>query len=119
MKIGKLLLVLPCSLLFISGCKPSAYIQAAIQNQGNEPVKLVEIDYPSASFGVQQIPPRTIYHYQFKVQGSGNISITFVGNQDKSYTVVGPELRQGDQGIVEVFLDATGSVHWNPVLTHK
>lgn len=113
MKTGKTPLALLCVTIALCGCKPSAYIQTTIENDGPQAVRLVEMDYPSASFGVQQIAPHTSFHYHFKVQGSGQLSLTFTGAGNKVFTVAGPAVRDGDQGALAVVVNPAGQVSWN------
>jgi hypothetical protein len=42
--------------LAVGGCH-SAYIAATISNRTQRPITLIELDYPSASFGTQTLTP--------------------------------------------------------------
>lgn len=102
------LVALAC--LNFSACR-SAYIQTAIINRSGTTASLIEVDYPNASFGTQQIADGAAYKYHFKVQDSGPIKITFTeGN--KTYSVAGPTLSQGQQGTLAIVLEGSGKVVW-------
>lgn len=90
----------------------SAYVQTAIVNHSGDKVQLVEVDYPSASFGTQQIDNNATYNYRFKILDSGAVKITYMGAGNKTYTATGPQLRQGQQGTLTVTLDGGGKVDW-------
>ena len=68
------LLLALAALLTLTGCH-SAYIAATISNRTPEPLSLIEVDYPSASFGTQALAPGQDFHYRFKVLGNGATTI--------------------------------------------
>ena len=106
---------LAASCLCLGGCR-SAFVQTAIVNHSGDKAQLIEVDYPSASFGTQQIADNATYHYKFKIQGSGPVKITFTGAENKIYTVTGPNLDQGQRGTLIITLDPSGKVSWTPEL---
>lgn len=99
----------------LSGCR-SAYVQTAIVNHTGGPVHLIEVDYPSASFGTQQIDKDAIFNYRFKVQDSGPVKITFTGAHGDVHSSTGPTLNEGEQGTLTVTLESDGRIAWTPVL---
>lgn len=103
------------SVLFAGGCH-SAFVRATIVNHGIM-VRLVEVDYPSASFGTTNLDKGAEYHYRFKVQGSGTVKMDFVDAQGKAHHAVGPELDEGQEGTLVITIDETGKVNWAPSLT--
>ena len=62
--------VLSAVLLAASACH-SYHIDSTIENRTGAPVKLIEVDYPDASFGADIIASGAVYHYRFQVRGSG------------------------------------------------
>lgn len=105
-----------CLLACLSACR-SAFIQTSIINQTGAPVRLIEVDYPSASFGTQQIEEGTSFKYRFKVQDSGPVTLSFTGADKKVHTSTGPTLTQGQEGTLSITLGSDDSVTWNPHLT--
>jgi len=101
--------------LSLASCR-SAFVQTAIVNHTGSTVQLIEVDYPSASFGTQQIANNDIYHYRFKIQDSGPIKITFTGARNQIHAVTGPTLTQGQQGTLTITLDGNDKVTWTPNL---
>jgi hypothetical protein len=99
----------------LGGCR-SAFVETTIRNDGDTPVKLIEVDYPSASFGTQALGPHSIYHYRFKVQGSGPVTLTYTGADGKSHTATGPTLDEGQHGGLTIAIDALGKVAWTESL---
>ena len=83
------------------GCH-SHYIQATLSNGSNAPLNVLQVDYPSASFGVQRLAPGEAFHYRFKLLGSGPIKLTFVDAQNHEHAVTGPSLNEGQEGILNI-----------------
>jgi hypothetical protein len=102
--------------LGVTACR-SAFVETTVENDAPAPVHLIEVDYPSASFGMQTLGARSAYHYHFKIQGSGPITITFVDNAGKPHTATGPTLTQGQQGTLKITLDEGGGVSWGASLS--
>src|ERR1700761_2814583 len=102
----RLLIVLFASVasLCLSACR-SAYIETSLRNDGAAPIRLIEGDYPSASFGTQAIAAHAIYHYRFKVQGSGAVTLSFTGADGKSHSATGPALEEGQHGALDIAVD--------------
>jgi hypothetical protein len=95
----------------------SAFVETTIENDGATPIHLIEVDYPSASFGMQTLDAHATYHYRFKVQGSGPITITFIDNGGKPHTATGPTLMQGQQGDLNITIDHASGVSWGAKLS--
>lgn len=102
----------------LSGCR-SAYVQTAIVNRTGGAVHVVEVDYPSASFGTQQIASDRTFNYRFKVQDSGPVQISYTGDHGDPHTASGPTLNEGEHGTLTITLGANGSVTWTPNLSSQ
>jgi hypothetical protein len=95
-----------------TGCH-SASIDATIVNATGQPVSLLQVDYPSASFGVQSLPPGGHFDYRFKVLGAGPIKLTYTDAAQHAHQAAGPALREGNDGALRIVLAPDG-VHWEP-----
>lgn len=110
--------VTPCAaLLFACGCH-SAFIEADVVNKTAAPIPLVEVEYPSASFGTQDLAPGGVYHYRFKVLGSGAAKVLWTDARHAEHSVAGPALRENDEGTLTLTFDASGPV-WDQKLTNR
>ncbi|MHB1023278.1 MAG: hypothetical protein ACYC46_13790 [Acidobacteriaceae bacterium] len=98
------------------GCR-SHMVSAVVRNDGTQAVRLLEVDYPSASFGMSILPPGTELHYQFKIQGSGPISLEYTDMSYHTHKVTGPQLYDGQDGTIEILLHDDGQVTWTPHLS--
>lgn len=93
------------------GCR-SPYVQTVVVNSGKVEVHNIEVDYPSASFGISSLPPGAQYHYRFKIQDSGRMKVEFFDNAEHSHQAKGPYLSQGQQGTMQITLDSSGAARW-------
>ena len=89
------------SSLGLSGCH-SAFIEATLINRTDKPLRLVEVDYPSASFGTQNLIPGASFHYKFKLIGEGPVKLLWTDEAQKEHTVEGPYLHEGQQGLLTI-----------------
>ncbi|WP_263384301.1 hypothetical protein [Granulicella arctica] len=98
------------ALLALAGCH-SAFIDATVSNHTALPIPLIEVDYPTASFGTENLAPGKDFHYRFKVLGDGPMKVVYTesGQQEKHLT--GPGLREGDEGPLLITFSPDG-VHW-------
>jgi hypothetical protein len=113
-----LIVCLGCLCLGVAACR-SAFIEATIRNDGDAPLRLLEVDYPSASFGAQSLAAHAVYHYRFKVQGSGAVTLSYAGAEGRTVTATGPILDEGQQGGLVIVIDGAGKVTWTENLAHK
>jgi len=96
------------ALMAVCGCA-SKYVQAAVRNQTGGAVTLVEVDYPSASFGKETLIAGGEYDYRFKILGSGPTKVLWTDAGRKQHEVTGPRLEEGQQGSMVVTLTQSGA----------
>jgi hypothetical protein len=96
--------------LLLAGCH-SAYVETTVSNRTGQPIQLIEVDYPSASFGTQSLAPGADFHYRFKVIGEGKMKLIYTDtvNQEKKFE--GPLLKEGAEGPVIITVAPDGT-HW-------
>ena len=95
----------------LSGCR-SKYVEATVTNATGGPVTVVEVDYPSASFGKETLAAGANFHYRFKTQGDGKLKAMWTDAANHDHSVEGPTLNEGDEGTLRVTLKPT-DVTWN------
>jgi hypothetical protein len=97
--------------LTLSGCH-SAFIDATISNHTAEPLALVEVDYPSASFGTQTLAPGQDFHYRFKVLGSGATAILWTDAAHHDHKSPGLEMHEGEEGKLAITFNSDANPTW-------
>jgi hypothetical protein len=112
------LLVALAALLTITGCH-SAYIATTISNRTPEQLSLLEVDYPSASFGTQALAPGQDFHYRFKVLGNGATTVLWTDAQHQDHKNSGPALQEGDEGTLTVTFNSGATPAWSLQLINR
>ena len=103
------------ALVFVGGCK-SPYVSTTVKNDTGAAVTLLEVDYPSASFGVESLAAGANYPYRFKILGSGPTKVSWTDADRKQHSSSGPDLHEGQQGGLTITLTPTGA-QWSEHLT--
>lgn len=85
------------SLVLLAGCH-SKYVSTAITNDTGAKLSVMQVEYPSASFGVQTLEPGGRFSYRFKVYGSGPVKVTWFDAKQQEHHQTGPVLHEGQEG---------------------
>ena len=105
------------TLTVLTGCH-SHYVSIDIHNTTPTPITLVEVDYPTASFGVDTLAADATYHYRFKILGDGPTKILWTDAAQQQHTVAGPSLTEGQEGTLTASITPT-SATWQSDLRSK
>ncbi len=95
--------------LAFSACR-SRVVHVNLVNTSLQPLYTITVDYPGASFGVNQLNPGKTYQYPIKPQDTGALKIQFTDANGHTHNVSGPELHQNDEGMLDVKLDQEKAV---------
>lgn len=106
------------AILLLTGCH-SRYITATVTNRTAGALSPVELDYPSASFGVNSLAAGATYSYRFKIIGSGPTAIIWTDSAHRDHKFTGPALREGDEGTLAVTVIPGAAPAWNLQLIHR
>jgi hypothetical protein len=101
--------------LFIAGCH-SYHIDSTIENRTGAPVQLLEVDYPSASFGDDRLDTGAVFHYRFQVRGSGQLTIEYTDPSGRQIHINGPALIEPQHGQLQIVLLPAGKAEFLPQL---
>ena len=107
--------VVLAALMATTGCH-SRYVATTVSNRTSQPLALIEVDYPSASFGTQNLAPGADFHYRFKVLGSGSMKLLYTDSTHQDHKSDGPFLKEGAEGPLAIVITDTG-VNWQPAPT--
>jgi hypothetical protein len=112
-----ILAVFMVAALFVAtGCH-SYHIETTIENHTGGPIRLLEVDYPSASFGVNSLAAGEEYHYRIQLRGSGPLKVQYTGSDGRKTQVEGPMLAEQQEGRIEIVLLSGGKAEFHPQLT--
>jgi hypothetical protein len=100
----------------LSGCH-SYHIDTTIENRTGAAVKLLEVDYPSASFGIDAIAPGADFNYRFQIRGNGQLKVQYTEPNGQIAKLTGPTLDEGQEGKLDIVLLPQAKVEFRPDLS--
>jgi len=106
------------ALLAVAGCRgyKSNWIDADVENQTGKPVHELEVDYPTASFGINALAPGGAMHYRIQIRGSGPVKVTYTFEDGKMAHAQGLNLTEQEHGHLIIRLFPQGKVDFVPKL---
>jgi hypothetical protein len=99
----------------ISGCH-SYHIEATIENRTGGAITLLEVDYPTASFGADTLASDAVFHHRIQTRGSGPISVQYTAAGGRAVQIKGPDLYEQQEGSIEIVLLPDGKAEFHPAL---
>ena len=99
----------------ISGCH-SYHIEAAIENHTGGAITLLEVDYPSASFGADTLAADGVLRHRIQTRNSGPISVLYTTADGRAVQIKGPDLYEQQEGSIEIVLLPNGKAEFHPAL---
>jgi hypothetical protein len=105
-------------LLAISGCH-SAHIEATVENRTGGTITLLEVDYPSASFGADTLAVDGTFRHRIQARDNGPISVQYTAAGRHAIQIQGPTLYEGQQGSIDIILLPSGKAEFHPALDPK
>ena len=109
------MLLLAPAVLFTAGCH-SYHIETTVENHTGGTITLVEIDYPSASFGIDTLAPDGSVHHRIQIRDSGPLNVQYTGRHGRQVQVQGPTLAEKHEGSLEIVLLPDGKAEFHPSL---
>ena len=117
-RIGIAMGALAAAAWLLAGCH-SSRIEATVENRTGAAITLLEVDYPSASFGVDALANGADFPYRFKVHNSGAMKVQYNSADGRStHTATGPTLDEGQEGRLTIVLLPDGKVEFHPALSY-
>jgi hypothetical protein len=99
-----------------AGCH-SYHVETTVENRTGRAIKLLEVDYPSASFGSDRLDAGGVFHYRIQLRGSGPLKVLYTVEDGTQKQITGPMLTERQEGKLEVVLLPGGNVEFHPHLT--
>ena len=93
---------LPFVLYFV-GCK-SHHIEITVENRTGAEVRLLEVDYPNASFGVDSVAVGQTVRSSIQVQGSGEVKVQYMAPDRHQAQITGPSVAEKQEGTLAIVL---------------
>jgi len=123
MKRRLLVLLFVCAVRTVCGCH-SYRVDAVVENRTGAAIELLEVDYPSASFGVDKLASSADYRYGFQVRGSGPIKVQYTESVQPSASqrmrqISGPTVFERQEGRLEIVLLPDGKAEFHAELSPR
>jgi hypothetical protein len=113
-----LVVVLLAGLITATGCH-SYHIDTTVENRTGTEIKLLEVDYPSASFGKDVLAAGEVFHYRIQLRGSGPLKVQYSGPDGRVSLIDGPSVAELQEGTLQIVLLPGGKAEFDPQLTPK
>jgi len=113
-RIAATALLLFCAFAF-SACH-SYHIDVTIRNSTGGAISLLEVDYPTASFGADALAAGADLHYLIQTRGSAPIKVQYTAANGRQIQNAGPTLSERQEGRIEVVLLPDGKAEFHPSL---
>ena len=118
--LGWILASIAMPVLVATGCH-SYHIETTVENRTGAPIQLLEVDYPSASFGADSLAADGVFHYRIQLQGNGPLKVLYMasdGSQARRQVQInGPTVAERQEGQLEIVLLPGGKAEFHPKLT--
>jgi hypothetical protein len=109
-------------LLALTACH-SYHVETTVENRTGAAIQLLEVDYPSASFGDDVLANGGVFSYRIQLQGSGALKVQYSIDGDHSgprqIQINGPTLAEKQEGKLEIVLLPGGKAEFHPELTPR
>jgi len=92
----------------------SSHVAITVENRTGAEVRLLEVDYPNASFGVDSLASGAVYNYRIQIIGEGPVKVQYTDPANHQQQIAGTRLAEGDQGQLDIVLLPQGKAEFHP-----
>jgi len=110
--------VVLAGLLTAAGCH-SYHVETSVENRTGGAVQLLEVDYPSASFGDNLLAAGDTFHYRIQLRGTGPMKVQYTSGDGRQTAVAGPTVAERQEGRLEIVLLPGGKAEFHPALSSQ
>jgi hypothetical protein len=107
---------IPLAVLAMVGCH-SYHIETTVENHTGGVIRLLEVQYPSASFGANSLAAGAEFHYRIQLRGSGPLNVQYTAGNGRQVRIAGPALAEPQEGRLDVVLLPADKAEFHPELT--
>ena len=95
----------------------SYHVETTVVNSTGAAIQLLEVDYPSASFGANSLTAGAVLLYRIQLRGNGLLKVQYTDGNGKQGQIDGPMLAERQEGRLEIVLLPGGKAEFHPELT--
>jgi hypothetical protein len=92
-------------------------LEITVENRTGAAIQLLEVDYPSASFGANKLGVGEALHYRIQLRGSGVLRVQYTSGDGRQAQIDGPSLAEQQEGRLGIVLLPGGKADFHPELT--
>jgi hypothetical protein len=89
--------------MYFAGCR-SHHIEITVENRTGAEVRLLEVDYPNASFGADSVAAGQTVRSSIQVQGSGEVKVQYAAPDRHQVQITGPAVAEKQEGKLAIVL---------------
>lgn len=105
-----------CAFLAAAGCH-SYHVETTVENRTGAPIQLLEVDYPSASFGANSLASGAVFHYRIQLRGTGPLKVQYTSSDGHQAQIDGPIVAERQEGALNIVLLPGGKAEFHPQMT--
>jgi hypothetical protein len=102
----------------LAGCH-SYHVETSVENRTGSAIQLLEVDYPSASFGDNRLEAGGVFHYRIQIRGNGLLKVQYTTSDERQIHIDGPALAERQEGGLQIVLLPEGKAEFHPELTTR
>lgn len=111
-RIAPRFVILLLALVAVLGCR-SYHVEVTVENHTGAAIQLLEVDYPSASYGADALAAGAEYHYRIQIRGTGPLKLQYTSDGHQ-HQITGPSLSEGAHGRLLITLLPGGKAEFAP-----
>ncbi len=100
----------------LAGCH-SYHVETSVENRTGGAIQLLEVDYPSASFGTNSLAAGAAYHDRIQLRGHGPLKVQYTAANDRQIQVEGPTVAERQEGKLQIVLLRAGNADFRAELS--
>jgi hypothetical protein len=108
-------LLLPV-VITLGGCH-SYHVDTTVENRTGAGLQLLEVDYPSASFGANALANGATFPYRIQFRNSGPLKVQYTAADGRQVQIDGPTVAERQEGTLRIVLLPGGKAEFDPQLT--
>ena len=100
-------------LILFSACR-SHRTEVTVENRTGGPIRLLEVDYPSASFGADSLEPGQVIRSSIQVRNYGPLMVLYTAPDRHQARITGPTLNEKQEGKLSIVLLPDDKAEFHP-----
>jgi hypothetical protein len=105
------------ALALLAGCR-AHMVSIRLTNSSAGPLSTIIVDYPSATFGKDQLAPNETFASSVRFTDDGPIKVRFTDAQGHNHLYTGPVVHKNDEGSIDLKLNQSDALATPDLTSH-